>query len=130
MNWSLKFDEDLGIIIVVYADICNSKDFEEVAKKRIAIGKEKGIAKALIDLSWIKTDSIRNADVKDIVNHMYDQEGNQAHWMLAIITPLSPVAREQVGFLVRDCKHRGWNVDAFEQRQDALEWLLEQPSYS
>ena len=127
MSWKVEYDEALGIVVDTYVGKSSGKDFKDVAKKRIALGREKGVEKTLIDALRMETDSSTTFDVYDIVEHMYNEEGRRANWKIAITTPVSSAAREQVCFYVNVCKNRGWIIEEFTKRNEALEWLLSHP---
>ena len=125
MSWTVDYDEALGIVVDTYVGRSSGKDFKAVAKKRIALGREKGTTKTLIDASRLEVEPLISFDVYDIVTHMYSEEGSRSSWKIAITTPESPAAREQVRFYVIACKNRGWKIEEFAERKDALKWLLE-----
>lgn len=126
MSWTVEYDEALGIVVDTYIGVSNGKDFKDVAKKRMALGREKGTTRTLIDASRLEVEPFTTFDLYDIVEHMYSEEGSRVEWMMAITTPESQTAREQVHFFVNLCKNRGWRIEEFADRKNAVEWLLEQ----
>lgn len=126
MNWTVEYDEAFWIIVDTYIGRCSGQDFKDDATKRIALGVQKGTAKTLVDVSNLEVEPSTTLDLYNIVEHMYNEEGNRAGWTMAITTPGSAVAREQVHFFVTLCKNRGWKIEDFAERKDALAWLIEQ----
>jgi len=126
MTWTVEYDEALGVVVDTYIGRSTGQDFNDVATKRIALGKEKGSTKTLIDTSRMEADSSTTFDVFHIVENMYREEGSRAHWRMAILTPESAAARTQVNFFVTVCKNRGWIIEEFAQRKEAIDWLLKQ----
>ncbi len=124
MSWTVEYDDTLQIVVITYVGKSSGKDFKEAAKKRIAVAKALDSIRTLIDASKLYTDESTTVDVYNIVKNTYEKLGNRGDWKIAITTPESPTARRQVYFYETVCINRGWRVKEFEERKEAIEWLL------
>jgi hypothetical protein len=55
----------------------------------------------------------------------YKDQGLSRPVRIAILSPMSKAGKELVRFYETVCLNRGWIVNVFKERQEALDWLLE-----
>ena len=126
MTWTVEYDGTRQIIIDTCVGPCSGQDIRDIATKRIALAKEVGSTRTLLDISKAVASSSTISDIYDIVDELYSREGSRVKWKIAIARPESPAAREQASFYVMVCQNRGWRVKDFTERKEAIEWLLQE----
>ena len=57
--------------------------------------------------------------------HFYDEVKGNRKSKIALILPPTGKIREDVIFYETVCRNRGWAVKAFDDRSEAIEWLLQ-----
>lgn len=62
-------------------------------------------------------------DVYNLPGKQYLIEEADRSGRVAIVLPTSPKEKEVVHFYETVCKNRGWNVQAFAETQEAINWL-------
>ena len=122
MPWTYTVNRELNIVEVIYAGITSAQDLQESTSAFISMEKEKSINRFLIDTSKMElTASL--TDVYNLPDKQYVEEQAQRSGRVALVLSASTREREAVKFYETTCKNRGWNVQAFTQRRDALNWL-------
>ena len=122
MPWTYKQDPTLQIVEVAYLGSTTARDLKESASELIALEKEKGINRFLIYTSAMEF-AASLADVYNLPSKQYLEEGADRSGCVALILPTSPKEKEAVQFYETVCQNRGWNVQAFSERQEAIDWL-------
>ena len=122
MPWSHEYDSILDVIEVVYRGSTSAQDLQESTSALIDIEHKKGINRFLVDTSDMQLDATL-LDVHDIPETQYVVEGADREGKVAIILSASRFER-QAGMFYRDaCQNRGWFVEAFSDRKEAIDWL-------
>ena len=122
MTWTYQHNPDLAIIEVAFVSNTSARDLQECTSKMIAIEKEEGVNRFLVDSRKMQLDASL-LDVHEIPAEQYVVEQADRDGKVALI--LSTARFEhQAGMFYRDaCQNRGWMVEAFADRQAALDWL-------
>ena len=122
MPWSYKYNPTLKIVEVVYSGEITARDLGESSSALIALEKEKGLNWFIIDATEMKlTASL--IDVYDLPTKQYLEESADRFGRVAVLLPSCSKTREAVHFYETVCKNRGWMVQAFSNRQEAVDWL-------
>lgn len=124
MSWNIEYNDDLQIVVCTYLGKCTGQDLRDASTKRIALAQEVGSSKTLIEASKLETEGSTTFDVYNIIRKMYQELGSRADWRIAIVTPETTKAAEQVHFYVTACQNRGWVVEEFPNKEDAIDWLI------
>lgn len=128
MPWTYEHNPVLQIIDVVYAGNITARDLRESTSELIALGKEKGINRFLLDTTEMKLDT-NLVDLYDLPTQQYVEEKADRQGRIAVILPKSTRARKAAEFFETVCRNRGWLVQVFSERQGAVDWLtLSSPS--
>ncbi len=122
MICNLKYKPNLGIIECTVVGPLTADEFNESAARGIALAREKGTNLFLVDDSRLEK-AVKTSEVYKMPRFYADLNIDRGTKM-AIILPTSPDAKKEVQFYETVCRNHGWNVAAFEQRQDALDWLM------
>ena len=123
MSWSVEYNHSLGIIEEVLSGLVTAAELRESVSRRIALEKETGSTKILVDASEIELDATV-FDVFDFPNKRYADQGAHRQNQMALVMPAYSRARETADLFVIACKNRGWLVQGFAKRQQAIDWLV------
>ena len=120
--WEYKHNSTLQIIEVVYSGRITARDLRESTSELIALEKDKGINKFLVDTSAMNL-AASLMDVYELPEKQYLDENADRRGLVALLLPISQREKEVARFYETDCKNRGWNVQTFSNRDDAVGWL-------
>ncbi len=123
MPWNAKHNETLQLIEVVYTGLTTARDLQEATSKCIAMGKEKGINRFLVDSEGLEL-SASFVDVFELCDKKYTAEKADRLSRIAVVLPRSTEAQEVARFYETVCRNRGWMANVVSTRQEAIDWLL------
>jgi hypothetical protein len=63
-------------------------------------------------------------DLYELPARQYLEEGADRRSRVAVVAPAQPTEREPVQFYQLASENRGWLVELFDDRDDAVRWLL------
>ncbi len=122
MTWTYGHNPDLAFVDVAFIGSTTARDLQECTSKMIAIEKDQGINRFLVDTREMALDASL-LDVHQLPAEQYVVEQADRHGKLALILSTSRF-EHQAGTFYRDaCQNRGWIVEAFLDRQAAINWL-------
>ncbi len=124
MNWDLKFNEKLDIIIVTYDGYISAKDYYDSTISGIELSNEINIYRGLVDSRNAVTDCTK-ADIFKIPYELYNTLGLKKTIRIAVLEPLDTMARDLNAFFILTCRNLGWDVQSFKKRKRAINWLLQ-----
>lgn len=127
MPWTYNYNPTLLIAEVSYVGRTTAHDLKESTSEFIALQKETGINRFLIDTSEMEF----VASIIDILNlpeKQYLEEEADRSSRVALVMPPSAKEKEAVEFYETVCKNRGWNVQTFLERKEAVRWLTQDKS--
>ena len=125
MPWRVEFDQRLGAIRCTYAGHLNLEDIKQATLRAIALSKEYRSQRALIDTVEL-TSAISTIDIYRLPEfYATTQAERKSRW--ALLLPPSGQIRDDAQFYVTVCQNRGWFIQAFDDRNEAIAWLKEQP---
>jgi len=122
MAWMLEYDGTLRIVDIVFSGITSGRDLQEATTKCILLAKEQGTVQFLVDAEELELFAPL-VDIIDLPDKQYVVEGLERLSRVALVNPKSPKAKEAAYFYETVCINRGWNVQLFPNRDDAIEWL-------
>lgn len=121
MSYDLKYNSDFRIIEIVLAGLLSAKDVRKCTEEALVLQKELGVYACLIDaIDLVSISSI--TDLYDLPDQ-YQDGGLSRLIRIAWVSPKLPAAREAMQFYDNVCNNRGWTVQPFETRDEAVEWL-------
>ena len=123
MPWTYNIDPISRIVEVAYSGETTARDLQESTSKFIALEKEKGINRFLIDTSEMVL-SASILDIHNLPDRQYLEEEADRSGRVALMLPSSPREKEAVNFYETVCKNRGWDVQTFTKHQKAINWLM------
>lgn len=127
MPYICKHEPTLQIVEVEYAGSITARDLRDSTSKCITLEKEKGIDKFLFDTTRMQFDATL-FDIFDLPTKQYIKEGADRSARVAVIHSNTDKEKKAVRFYETTCRNRGWQVGAFSDRQNAMDWLTRSTS--
>jgi hypothetical protein len=128
MSWTIKQNTKLDLIEIIFSGPITGPDLRQATSDCISQAKEMGTMNYLIDASAMEL-SGSIADLYDLPNKQYKEEGVDRRSRAAVILPLSQKERDNIRFYETACKNQGWQVQVFSERQEAVAWLRGKSSH-
>ena len=122
MSWHINYNEEYRIIEITYSGNVTGQDIHEAAVKRISLQKEKGTNLVLADASQSQEDP-HLIDVYNLPEKVYPEHNVRRDTRIAFILPTQSKGKELAHFFKTAAKNRGWKIELFEERKDAISWL-------
>ena len=126
MPYDLKYNGNLRIIELVHTGILSGKDLQKCTEEGIALQMEHGVYAILIDT--IDLESVANIADLYYLPRQYDEGKASRSTRIALVTPRDPAAQGFTQFYDNVCNNRGWRVQPFDTRDEAVEWLTSNES--
>lgn len=124
MAWKTEYYPSIGIVEVIYTGHVNDSELMEAGVKRIFLQKETGSKSILVDTSGITKLAAGTFDLYNLPAELYpDKEASRQSRMAVFLSGSEP-SREIGQFFETVCYNRGRNVKVFEDRRQAMDWLL------
>ena len=126
MPYDLKYNSTLQIIEIVHTVILSARDIQESTDEGILSQREHGSNAILIDA----TDLESVASITDVFDlpGQYDDGELSRSTRFAVVRPKLRAARGLAQFYDNVCNNRGWRVNQFDTRDEAVEWLTSNDS--
>ena len=122
MFWSYTHNPSKQIVEVVFSgDIC-ADDLKDATSALISLEKDKALNRFLVDTREMKL-SASLVDVYNLPVKQYVEEGADPNGRVALVLSRSSKEKEAGQFYETVCKNRGWDVQAFLELEDAVNWL-------
>lgn len=125
MAWSVEYDSEHDLVQAVYAGHVTADDFKNSVMRTIECARKHKTLLLLIDDSKLES-AVSTSDIFEMPLFYEDVEASRRS-RIALIIPGSGKIREDVKFYVTVCRNRGWFAEAFDHRQEAIDWLLKKP---
>ncbi len=122
MTWKLEYNSELRIIDLVYSGNVSGPDMRETTSRAISLSQEHGITDFLVDASNHEQAGTVT-EVFDLPQQFVEEDVNHQS-RVAYVKPISPDLQELAQFFETVCVNRGWHVQSFTNRRDAIGWLL------
>lgn len=127
MTWRIDYNAELGVMDCVYSDHVSAAEFEAGTLKTIALAKQHRTHLILIDDSEL-TSAVSTMEIYEMPRFYAGTDANRkSKW--AIILPPGGQIREDVKFYATMCLNRGWYLKAFDDRKEAIDWLLNESEH-
>ncbi len=120
--WRVEFRKSLGCVEYVFTGHNSGKDIQDATSRGIALGKQHQTLNYLVNLTELEF----NGSIFSLLNmpgEQYVKEDLDRRSKIAVVLPMSERTKEDALFYETASTNRGWNVQSFESRSDALEWL-------
>ncbi len=120
-TWKVEYNSKLRIINLVFSGDVSGSDIREATTRTISLTHEHGINEILIDLAHMEqTGTV--TEIYDLLEQYNEEDLNHAS-RLAIVVPILPDLEGVVQFYENVCVNRGWRVQSFLNRREAIRWL-------
>jgi hypothetical protein len=123
MPWNVRAVQESSFLEVVFTGAVTPKELQAASKQSLSIAREKGLTRLLSDCSAFKG----GHSVFDLFTLANDLKAESIALVLkqAIILPGNQEAADLVRFWETTCANRGILVRIFDDRQRAVDWLVE-----
>lgn len=122
MSWNVQYVPESGFVQFTVVGHVTGDEFTKATIEGIGLAKEKSTKLFLIDDSrWEGGASVVSLyDLPALYAELGVDRGSRA----ALVSPPSASAEvEDVQFYRTVCKNRGWHVEVFQEREQAIDWL-------
>ena len=127
MPITIEYNDAMRIIEIVHLGILSGQEMRDSTTEAIILSKKHGVNNFLMDSTDAEgVESI--VDIFELPEKQYFEEGVSRLSRAALVLPKSPDARQYSEFYKTVCTNRGWIVQLFETRVEAVDWLTS--SYS
>lgn len=126
MPYAFNYNSTSRIIELVHSGNLSGEDLRKSTDEGILLQKEHGAYAVLIDA----TDLESVATVTGVYDlpRQYDEGGFKKETRIALVWPRLPAAKEAAQFYDNVCSNRGWTVQPFDTRDEAVAWLMSNES--
>jgi hypothetical protein len=123
MSFTVKYNPELSTIESVLADDVTAEDLHVHEVQCIALAKETNSNRFLTDATQatLKVSIFKLYGLPEL----YDVQNLRRPVRIAVLQPTSETGMRLVNFYETVCSNRGWTVRMFVERQEALEWLVD-----
>ena len=123
MPYEIKCDGNLGIIESTVTGVMSSDEIRSCTNDLTDLSVRHGVCAFLIDA--FKLTSVSSAmDVYEIPGR-YQEGGLSRSSRFALVLPELRAAHEIVTFYDNVCNNRGWSIQPFATRDEAIAWLTD-----
>ena len=122
MAWIYESNLSLQIVEAAYIGPTSAQDLKDSTSRFIALEKEEGLNRFLIDTREMKIDATFT-DIFNLPEKQYLEEGADRDGRVAVILSSRAKERDAGLFYETVCQMRGWMVKVFQKRQEAIDWL-------
>ena len=124
MVWKVAYHDDLQIVELTISGRVTGPELLEAAASRIDLGQEKGITNYLIDGTELIPSRSTTLEILEIPEKVYFEKGMERTSRIAAVVPREPESHWIAEFYENASVNRGWRVQWFLNRHDAIGWLL------
>jgi hypothetical protein len=121
MPFAVEHLPELDYIEVTFSGVLTAVDLNQATTAGISLAKLNGLTKVLINVN-VGEVSASLMDLYDLPEQ-YAKEGWLEGSPIAVILPITMVARQAASDYEIFCQNRGWNVRVCPDRQAAVAWL-------
>ena len=123
MPFTVKYNTELSIIESVLVDQVSNKELLKHEAQCIALAKDNESTRIITDAKQATLEM----SVIDLYSlpEFYGDQDLQRSVRIAVLPPTSEAGKDLVDFYETVSLNRGWTVGVFEERQEALDWLLD-----
>jgi hypothetical protein len=122
MPYTVKFLDDKGIVEAVSIGELTFEDYSKQSKEAVKLALEKNTNLIFLDTSNLSA-SIKAIEILSIPD-LWESIGTPRTYKLAVLTPKDESLHEDIKFFENVCRNRGWHTKLFDNKEDAIEWLL------
>ena len=126
MSWEVNHIESSGIVELKLVEVVTGDALREATGEAIRVAGQHDLHRGLIDAS----EQIRTGSMVDLVElpQQYADQGLSRDVRIALVMPKAKELHEVADFYETVCVNRGWQVQTFPSRDEAIAWLLAGPA--
>jgi hypothetical protein len=123
MAWLLEFDEQRNVICLSFSERVSYADVRDSSIAVISMIREKDVRNIMTDFTDVEQLDISIVGVFDLPD-CYKRWGLSGSFTEALVRPTQSPVRDRIDFYETVCVNRGSEVVTFEDRTQALDWLV------
>ena len=123
MVWDVQYHDDSQIIELTFSGKTTGPELKEAAASRIQLAKEMGARKNLINTFEMQAPKSTILDVLEIPVKVYSEKRMDRTSSIAVVRPSDEDSHWITQFYENASVMRGWIVQIFSNRDDAIDWL-------
>ncbi len=128
MSWEVSHLESAGIVELRLIGVVTGDSLRDATSEGIRLAVEHGLVRGLIDA----TEQVKTGSMVDLVElpQLYSDQGLSRETRIALVLPIKEDLHAIADFYETVCVNRGWQVQSFRAREEAIAWLLAGPGPS
>ena len=128
MSYAVRVNEELQILEATFSEIVPPEELRNGVTEALGVAKRRGINLFLTDCSNLRGGH-SVVDLYFLADQLVALNFDPAQFREAIILPAADSeTTTNVRFWEDTCFNRGYKVEAFFDRHDAIQWLVQQDS--
>ena len=126
MSWHVEHIESSGIVELKLVGVATGDALREATSEVIRVASQNDLHRGLIDAS----EQVRTGSIVDLVElpQQYTDQGLSRNVRIALVIPRAKELHDIADFYETVCINRGWQVQTFPSRDEAIAWLLAGPA--
>lgn len=125
MSWEIIRHESAGIVEARLTGVVTGDALREATTEGIRVATKHRLTRGLIDAA----EQVRSGSMVDMVElpQQYSDQGLSREMRIAVVMPTAENLHGTAEFYETVCVNRGWQVQTFPARDEAIGWLLAGP---
>ena len=124
MAWEVKYLPENSIIEVIYSDFVTTSDVQQAVQERVSLQNETNSNIVLVDTKKANNTDVSIVNLFDLPSKLFiDEKANRNTKMSLVLSGCEKV-NDLCRFWETACLNLGWRVKIFNDRDEALAWLL------
>ncbi len=126
MSWKATYIAEQDLIECIFSGHVAPDGIIAAQIKVNRLSNENNCRRILVDDTKWKT-TVSELDIYSWPKLYEDLDVNRNN-RIAVISPPTPAEQKSLQFYETVCRNRGWQISLFSTRQQALDWLLNEPA--
>lgn len=123
MAWDVQYHDDSQVVELSFSGKTTGPELKEAAASRIQFAKEKDARRNLINALDMQAPKSTILDVLEIPVKVYSENRMDRTSRIAVVRPTDEESHWITDFYENASVMRGWEVQTFSNRDDAMHWL-------
>jgi len=125
MPLDVQYNKSSGLIEIIYSGEVTASELADAVSKRIIIQKETGALGVLADASAVQI-TPSTMDLFNLPDKLFSKQDAPRRTKIAVVLPKLEQPRNKIRFLETASRNRSWFMQIFDERQNAVAWLMKQ----
>ncbi len=124
MSWQVKFDDENRLIFISFFSDVSKNDIQESIIEAISLISDKNVRKILTDFTEALSLDLSTMDIYKLHADYRKTTGLNVPFIETIVCPKESKIINDIHFYETECINKGIRAKIFEDRNQALEWLI------